>query len=115
MSELLAQADEHRINGRYDQARQLYEQIVAQQPRNATVWWGLAHTVMNQGEFELAEEHFGRAVELACENQRFIYDLAMLHTMLGDYEKARPLFERVRALDPASEEGNAAQKQLSYY
>ena len=115
MSELLQRANEHRLNGEYDQARALYAQLVDAEPNNAEAWWGLAHTVMNQGEFKLAEEHFTHAVELAPNNPRFVYDFAMLHTMLGQYEEAKPLFERVISLDPNTQEAAEAKKQLSYY
>ena len=115
MSELLQQANERRINGEYEQAQALYEQIVAEEADNAEAWWGLAHTMMNQGEFELAGEHFQQAIQLAPQNQCFIYDLAMLHTMLGQYEEARPLFEQVIRIDPAAAEAAAAKEQLSYY
>lgn len=115
MSKLLQQAHEHRVNGEYEQARPLYEQIVGEESDNAEAWWGLAHTVMNQGEFEAAGEHFARAVQLAPQNQRFIYDYAMLHTMLGQYEEAKPLFERVIEIDPMAREAAEAKKQLSYY
>ena len=114
MSELLQRAHEHRVNGKYDQAQTLYKQIVDAEPGNADAWWGLANTVMNEGEFELAEEHFDHAVQLAPKNQRFIYDFAMLYTMLGQYEQAKPLFDRVISLDPNAREATEAKKQLSY-
>ncbi len=115
MSELLQRAHEHRVNGEYAQAQTLYEQVVDAEPNNADAWWGLAHTVMNQGEFELAEEHFDHAIQLAPKNQRFVYDFAMLHTMLGQYAQAKPLFERVISLDHNTREATEAKKQLSYY
>jgi len=115
MSELLQQAHKHRISGEYEQARPLYEQIVAEESDNAEAWWGLALTVMNQGDFEGAGEHFARAAQLDPQNQRFIYDYGMLHTMLGQYEQAKPLFERVVQIDPMAREAADAKKQLSYY
>lgn len=115
MSELLQQADTHRVNGEYEQAHALYEQILAEDPGNGEAWWGLAHTVMNQGDFDVAGEHFGRAVQLAPRNQRFLYDFAMLYTMSGQFEEAQPLFEQVVAIDPTAREAAAARKQLSYY
>ena len=114
MTQMLQEADELRRNGKYEQARELYQQIVADKPDEPTGWWGLAHVVMNQGNFELAGEHFRRAAELAPNDQRVIYDWAMLHTMLGEYDAARPLFEKVVAVDPNSKEGADAQKQLAY-
>ena len=114
MSELQRQANAHRTEGSYEQAKTLYEQVLTEDPGNADAWWGLGHTVMNQGEFEAATEHFGQAVQIAPQNQRFLYDFAMLHTMLGQYEEARPLFERVVALDPTAKEAAGARQQLAY-
>ena len=115
MNQLLEEADELRRNGRYDEARSLYERVVAEQPDLAMGWWGLAHTVMNQGGFELAVEHFQRAVELQPRSQRILYDFGRVYTMLGEYEAAAPLFNRVVEIDPDSKEGTQARQQLSYY
>jgi len=115
MTQMLQEADELRRNGKYEQARELYQQIVADQPDEPMGWWGLAHVLMNQGDFELAGDHFQRAAKLAPNHQRIIYDWAMLHTMLGEYDVARPLFERVVGIDSNSKEGAEAQKQLTYY
>ena len=114
MTQMLQEADELRLNGKYEQARELYQQIVADQPDEPMGWWGLAHVLMNQGDFELAEEHFQQAAKLAPNHQRIIYDWAMLHTMLGEYDAARALFEKVVGIDPSSKEGADAQKQLTY-
>ena len=115
MRELLQQANGHRTNGEYEQAQALYEQLVAEEPGNTEAWWGLAHTVMNQGDFDTAREHFRQAVELAPQNQRFLCDFAMLYTMLGQHEEAKPLFERVIEIDATAQEATEAKKQLSYY
>ena len=115
MHQLLEQADELRRNGQYDEALSLYKRVLAEQPELVLGWWGLAHTVMNQGEFELAVQHFQRAAELGPENQQVLYDLAMLHTMTGEYDKAQPLFTRVVEIDGNGKLGTEARKQLSYY
>ncbi len=115
MTQMLQEADELRRNGKYEQARELYQQIVANQPDEPMGWWGLAHVLMNQGDFELAGKHFRRAAKLAPNQQRIIYDWGMLHTMLGEFDAARPLFEKTVEIDPSSKEGTEAQKQLSYY
>ena len=115
MTQMLQEADELRRNGKYERARELYERIVVDQPGEPMGWWGLAHVVMNQGYFELADEHFEQAAELVPDDQRILYDWAMLRTMLGEYDAARLLFEKVVEIDPTSKEGAAAQKQLTYY
>ncbi len=115
MTQMLQKADELRRNGQYEEARELYQQVVADEPGEPLGWWGLAHVVMNQGDFELAGECFRRAAELAPNHQRILYDWAMLYTMLGEYDAARPLFEKVVAIDRSSKEAADAQKQLTYY
>ncbi len=113
--ELFAQAEEHRINGRYTQAQEIYEQILAEHPDFARGWWALAHTLMNQGEFDKALEYFKKACEMEPQNQKFLYDCAMMHTMLGMYDEAKPLFERVISLDPDTRVADEARKQLAYF
>ena len=115
MTQMLQEADELRRDGKYEQACELYEQIVADHPDEPMGWWGLAHVVMNQGHFELAAKHFQRAAKLSPDDQRILYDWAMLHTMLGEYDAARPLLEKIVEIDPSSKEGAEAQKQLAYY
>ena len=114
-AEVLQQAEEHRINGRYEQAQQLYQQILDAHPDFAKAWWGLAHSLMNVGEFDDALEYFAKACELEPDNQRFIYDYAMMLAMLSRFDEAKGLFERCISIDPASRVADEARKQLSYY
>jgi Flp pilus assembly protein TadD len=111
----LQQADESRVNGDYDTAQPLYEEIVGADPTCSHAWWGLAHTLMNIGEFDLAMEKFSKACELEPSNQRYLYDHAMMHAMLSEFEDARVLFERVISVDPSSRIADEARKQLTYY
>ncbi|MCX7598056.1 MAG: tetratricopeptide repeat protein [Armatimonadetes bacterium] len=115
MDEKLRLADEHRINGRYDEAQPLYEALIAEDPGLAKAHWGLAHVLMNIGEFERALDHFHRCCELEPSNQRFLYDCAMMQTMLSMFDEAKALFERVISLDPNSPLADEARKQLAYY
>jgi Flp pilus assembly protein TadD len=111
----LEQAEQSRINGDYDAAQPLYEEIVVAAPDCSRAWWGLAHVLMNIGEFDLAVEKFRRASEIDPANQRYILDHGMMHAMLSEFEEARVLFERVISLNPSSHQADEARKQLSYY
>ena len=111
----LQQAHEHRINGEYDEAIELYQEILDEDPEHAEALWGLGLSEMNSGDFDEALEKISRAAELDPDNQLYLLDAGKHYTMLGMYEEARPYFEKVIELDPASKHGAEAQKQLSYY
>jgi Tfp pilus assembly protein PilF len=112
---LLRRAEEYRINGEYEQAQQVYEQVLALYPNLAAAVWGLAHVLMNIGEFDQALEHFAKATTLEPTNQRFAYDYGMMLCMLSKFEEAKAVFERVIELDPSSQIAGRAREQLSYY
>ena len=115
-SELLSRAHALRRDGDYATALPLYEQLIAEEPGLAEAWWGLAHAVMNGvGDFDAAIADFEKACALEPTSQLFVYDLAMMHTMLGDDEAAKPLFETCVAIDPSSEISGKARNQLRYY
>ncbi len=112
----LKQAQQLRVNGRYDEAIVLFEQILSDAPDCAAAWWGLAHCTFNHvGDFDAAREQFEKAVALDPTNLRYQLDLAMYFTMLGMFEEAKPIFERIVSADPTSKEAQEARKQLSYY
>lgn len=111
----LEQADQSRINGDYDAAQPLYEEVADADPTCSRAWWGLAHVLMNIGEFEIAMEKFRKASDLEPNNQRYIYDHGMMHAMLSDFDEARVLFERVISINPSSHLADEARKQLTYY
>jgi len=113
-TQLIEQAEKHRINGEYDQAQPLYEQVVQAYPDCAQGWWGLAHVLMNIGEFEESVRCFRKACDLEPYNQRFIYDYAMMLTMLSMFDEAKECFTRCINLDPNSRVAVEALKQLRY-
>ncbi|MFP4248082.1 MAG: tetratricopeptide repeat protein [Armatimonadota bacterium] len=111
----LQQAHEHRINGEYDEAMELYSQILDEDPEHAEALWGMGLSQMNIGEFDEALEKINQAAEIEPDNQLYLLDAGKHYTMLGMYDEAKPYFERVIELDAASKHGAEAQKQLSYY
>lgn len=114
-NDVLGQAHEHRINGEYEEAMELYEQVLAEDANHSEALWGLGLSLMNVGEFDEALEKIARAAELEPSNQQYALDAGKHYTMLGMYDEAKPYFERVMEIDPTSKEGVEAQKQLSYY
>ncbi len=111
----LREAHEHRINGEYDQAIGLYQQILGEEPEQADALWGLGLSMMNTGEFDEALESICKASEVEPQNQLYLLDAGKHYTMLGMYDEAKPFFEKVIAIDAGSKHGVDAQKQLSYY
>jgi tetratricopeptide (TPR) repeat protein len=114
-SETLQQAHEHRINGEYDDAIELYNEILDEDPEHAEALWGLGLSEMNTGDFDAALEKIKQASDLEPDNQLYLLDAGKHFTMLGMYEEAKPYFEKVIELDAGSKHGAEAQKQLSYY
>lgn len=111
----LAMAHHHRIEGQYDAAQALYEQIVAADETLAEAWWGLGLTLMNQGEFDESIACLEKATALEPTSQRYLLDLGKHQTMLGMYDEAKPVFEKVIALNGSSREADDARNQLRYY
>ncbi|GBC98944.1 hypothetical protein HRbin17_01463 [bacterium HR17] len=113
LDELLAKADALRYDGHYDEAEQLYLQILQQQPDNAAAHCGLGLVYcFHGGRFDESVEELRKAVELAPANISYRLHLAKTLTMLGMYEEAKAEFEKVLEIDPENEE---ATKQLAYF
>ncbi|NLO06727.1 MAG: tetratricopeptide repeat protein [candidate division WS1 bacterium] len=114
-TETIQQAHEHRINGEYDEAMALYRQVLEKVPEEAEALWGLGLSLMNIGDFDEALESICAATQIEPQNQLYLLDAGKHYTMLGMYDEARPFFEKVLEIDPTSQHGAEAQKQLSYY
>lgn len=114
-SETLKEAHEYRINGQYDEAIELYHEILDEDPEHAEALWGVGLSLMNSGDFDEALEKICRAADIEPQNQLYLLDAGKHYTMLGMYDEAKPFFEKVVAIDAASKHGVEAQKQLSYY
>jgi len=114
-NQCLKRAHCHRTNGDYDQASELYRQVLGADSSLAEAWWGHGLTLMNMGEFEESLDCLEKATVLDPGNQKYLLDLAKHQTMLGLFEEAKPVFERVVELDATSREAEEARNQLRYY
>lgn len=114
-SEALQEAHEYRVNGQYDEAIELYQQVLDEMPEHAEALWGLGLSLMNSGDFDEALASICQAADLEPANQLYLLDAGKHYTMLGMYDEAKPFFEKAVALDAGSKHGADAQKQLSYY
>ncbi len=114
MSQLLEQAHAHRLRGEYAEAEALYRQVVAEGD-NAAAYWGLGHTMMNEGDFDGCVEFFERAIALEPTNALYVLDLAKFFAMLGEDERAKQMFTRVLDIGGDEKYASEAKKQLLYY
>jgi tetratricopeptide (TPR) repeat protein len=110
----LAAAHSQRINGQYGEADDLYRRVLAADECAADAWWGLGLTLMNMGEFEESIACLEKASALVPTSQRYLLDLGKHQTMLGLYDEAKPVFERVVAIDGNTREAEDARNQLRY-
>ncbi len=110
-AERFAKAMQHKMNGEYDQAEALFKSVLAEQPNNADVYHELGLTYSYRVFIDESIEALERAVRLMPTSTVFLNDLGKTHTMYGDYDKAKPVFERVLELDPFNEE---AEKNLQF-
>ena len=106
-----AKALEHKINGEYDEAESLFKAVLSQQPDNAEAYHELGLTYSYRVYIDESIDALGKAVALRPDSSQYLMSLAKTHTMYGDFDLARPLFEKVLEMDPFNTE---ASDQLQY-
>ncbi len=110
-SEKLEQALEIHKKGNLTQARDLYNEILAEEPENAQVWDLLGVLYYQANKFEKAEEFIKKAISL---NPRLYYleNLARVYLDKGDYKVASGLYEDIVQHSPTYE--NSFNLAMSY-
>ena len=111
VEEKLQKADRHRLNGEYEQAIELYRQILAEQPDHYESHMGLGLVYGFTGLFDESLDEIKIAVGLRPQLPEAWLNLGKTYAMLGMYEEARPAFEKTLELDP---ENTEALKQLQF-
>ncbi len=94
---MLDRADQLREDGRYEDAAGLYRQVLAEDAGCARAECGLGHCLLNAGEFEQALDRYQRAANLEPRNQIFQLTLGKVFCMLGEFDRAREVFDRADA------------------
>jgi tetratricopeptide (TPR) repeat protein len=104
LSEDFAAAESHRIDGRYDEAVELYKKVLEEDPQHfgATVGLGLVYGFT--GLFDESIELLQKCVELDPSSLGARMYLAKTHLMLGMYEEASEGFTEILKTDPENEE-----------
>ena len=103
-AERFARAMQHKINGEYDQAEALFHSILLEQPTNADVYHELGLTYSYRVFMDESIDALEKAVSLSPNSTRYLVDLGKTHAMYGDYDKAKPVFERVLQIDPFNDD-----------
>lgn len=118
--ELIELADAARIDGRYDEAVQLYKKVLEDDPNNlrAHVGLGLIYSFGYEGMFMEACYEFEKAVQLSPDDPQLWIWLGKAYQQVAWLEdnqelllKSKLAFERALEIDPNNEE---ALKQLRY-
>ncbi len=114
--ESLVAADKAREAGEYDTAKTLYQGLLDVDPESPLAMRGMALVLMwGSGEFEEGVAMLESAAVIAPDSQVVLLELAKSYAMLGQDEEAKPVLDKIVALDPTSREGGEAQNQLQYY
>lgn len=105
-AERFARALQHKMNGEYDEAEALFKSVLAEQPNNADAWHELGLTYSYRVFIDESIAALERAVSLVPNSTRYLVDLGKTHTMYGDYDKAKPVFESILRIDPFNDEAH---------
>lgn len=112
LEEQCSRAMDLKNQGRYDEALEQFQRILACQPDHAQAHLGMGLVLCFVGRFEESLEELKQAVACAPEWVDAHMNLAKTYAMLGMYDDAKTEFNRVLELRPGHPE---AKKQLSYF
>ncbi|MEE3095003.1 MAG: tetratricopeptide repeat protein, partial [Pseudomonadota bacterium] len=95
--DLLAQAEEQFVAGRFDAVADLCGELIAADPKSHQAYYLLGRTCLALGRSEEALEMIGRAVEIAPSAAPYHTELGNLLATTGDFERAAgAYFEAIR-------------------
>src|SRR5579864_1192090 len=94
-------ADLFALSDKKEDARQKYESVEKEFPKNWEPEAGLAEMAWREKDIEGARRHFARAAELGSTNPRMYYDYAMILRQAGQGDAALvPVLKKAVELDP---------------
>ncbi len=96
----LAEGLELHRTGQFEQAEQVYRQIVAAEPDNADAWNLLGAVCINQNRFEEAVQHLDEALRLNPRHHAAHDNRGVLLGKQGRYAEAIESFQRALAIQP---------------
>jgi tetratricopeptide (TPR) repeat protein len=110
--QLFAQAEAARVNGDYEAAQPLYEQILVDYEGSPDAHTGLGHCLLNTGLFDEALAEYEKVVALLPDNKGALLTYGKALCMLGMFDEAKAQFVKVLALDPDDMDAN---EQMAYF
>jgi tetratricopeptide (TPR) repeat protein len=110
--QLIAQAEQARVNGNYEAAQPLYEQVVAACPALPDAHTGLGHCLLNTGFFDEALVEYEKVVELLPNDKKALLTYGKALCMLGMFDEAKAMFLKVLEIDPDDPD---AHEQMAYF
>ena len=90
----------HEKQGRLGQAREMYEDLIKKDRKNAEAHQRLAVIAARQGEPQVASEHFRKAVELDPKNVELKVDFAYMLYTQEDFDAAEKLLHETLRSQP---------------
>jgi Flp pilus assembly protein TadD len=85
---------------RYDAAAQIFQALVALDPKSPDLLFRLAETERRQGNLNQSMDTFRRCSTLAHNNTRCLLMLGLLLNGTGKEDQAKPVYERILKVDP---------------
>lgn len=100
LNEVLALASKEIEDGRHDEAKQIYEQILASQPDNAEVLYMVGMSNLQHGNVQGAEPLLKKATTLDPNKAKYFSGLGHALKAQGKQEECTDLFRHAIGLDP---------------
>jgi predicted O-linked N-acetylglucosamine transferase (SPINDLY family) len=100
-AELMESALEFHSRQNYGIARQLYSQILEQNPRHEVAWHNLGLIEHATGQHKQAAEHIGKAIDLRPDYARAYANLTAVLRATRQFEAALDTAQRAICLDPS--------------
>ncbi len=98
-NELFALAEQHRRAGHPVQARNIYREILGQNPGNDRAWGLLAGLFANSREYATAEKYLLRAIGINPDFTGYRIDLGMVYCYLHQWDKAIDINHKILQKD----------------
>jgi len=92
-------ADQHRRLGQCDQAKELYQRVVAVETNNAAAWVDYGSCYLVRGEYEQAIEHYRRAISIDQEVAEGHFNLALAYSELYRFAESGLALARAQKID----------------
>ena len=100
ISQMLEKAEQLHTLGRYEEAEDLYREVLKLDPNNHIAYHHLGIMALQGGKFDLAKTFLKAASVLDPQNVRYLIDLATAHFCLKEINIAISILEKALEIDP---------------